>query len=113
MRAKEELHNPFRTASVGKSSQVLTFRKKPTQLFDFSALFYYRDCIARVVMERCRDPSPSVVEVLMGSRRRDLALNCRDFTREQCAGAHGLLSSQWMVLLTSVLSAGLLYLMSK
>ena len=56
-------------------------------MFYFSALFFYRDCISRVVLERCRDASPIVVDLLMGSRKRDLTINCRDYSRDQCNGS--------------------------
>lgn len=51
------------------------------------ALFQYRDCISRVVLDRCADSSPTAVEVLMGQRRREMTVTCRGFNRDVCSGA--------------------------
>ncbi|CAG2121879.1 unnamed protein product, partial [Medioppia subpectinata] len=49
------------------------------------ALYYYRDCVSRLVQDRCRDPTPYAVDILMGSRKRDLTFTCRDYSRDTCS----------------------------
>lgn len=51
------------------------------------SLFQYRDCISRVVLDRCADSSPTAVEILMGVRRREMTLTCRAFNRDICSGS--------------------------
>lgn len=52
-----------------------------------SSLFQYRDCVSRVVLDRCADSSPTAVEILMGVRRREMTLTCRGFNRDVCSGS--------------------------
>lgn len=65
--------------------------------FENSSLFQYRDCISRVVLDRCADSTQAAVETLMGVRRREMTLTCRGFNRDICSG------SQPMVLLNRAL----------
>lgn len=51
------------------------------------ALFYHKDCISRIVVERCPDSSPAAVDILMGSRNLDLTFSCQRFNRDGCNGA--------------------------
>lgn len=60
------------------------------------SLFYYRDCLSRTVVQYCRDASPTTVDILMGQRRREMSVSCRDFSREQCNGSIKLMSTLWM-----------------
>ncbi|CAG2163215.1 unnamed protein product, partial [Oppiella nova] len=68
------------------------------------ALFFYRDCISRVVVDRCRDPSPTAVDILMGSRKRDLTTTCREYSRDQCSHSYTTKSSLITVLLSIVIA---------
>ncbi|CAG2116285.1 unnamed protein product, partial [Medioppia subpectinata] len=49
------------------------------------ALYFYRDCIGRVVSERCRESSSTIVDTMMGPRKWDITLMCRDYFRDQCS----------------------------
>ena len=51
------------------------------------ALFWHKDCIRGVVVERCPDSSPPAADILLGSRNLDLTLSCQRFNREGCNGA--------------------------
>lgn len=53
------------------------------------ALFHHKDCISRIVVERCPDSSPAAVDILMGSRNLDLTFSCQRFNRDGCNGATG------------------------
>ncbi|CAG2167394.1 unnamed protein product, partial [Oppiella nova] len=44
------------------------------------ALYTYYDCLGRVAMEKCTDHSSITVDILMGSRKRDINQACRDYT---------------------------------
>ncbi|XP_046910758.2 uncharacterized protein LOC124492038 [Dermatophagoides farinae] len=57
------------------------------------ALFRYRDCLSRVVLERCFDNSRVTVDILMGDRNREITQSCRDVTRDQCNTAKQLFVS--------------------
>lgn len=71
-----------------------------------SSLFQYRDCISRVVLDRCADSSPAAVEILMGIRRREMTITCRGFNRDLCSGAlAAALANPILVLATSFLAA--------
>lgn len=48
------------------------------------ALFWHKDCISRVVSERCPDSSPAATDFLMGSRNLDLGRSCLKFNRDGC-----------------------------
>ncbi|XP_074597302.1 uncharacterized protein LOC141852261 [Brevipalpus obovatus] len=49
------------------------------------SLYYYYDCMSKLVIQYCRDASPMVVNLVMPeNRRRELAINCRTHTRDQC-----------------------------
>ena len=50
----------------------------------FSSLYFYHDCLSKTVIQYCRDASPTTVEIMMGQRKREMAITCRDFSREQC-----------------------------
>ncbi|XP_054167153.1 uncharacterized protein LOC128964552 [Oppia nitens] len=69
------------------------------------ALFFYRDCISRVVVDRCRDPSPTVVDVLMGSRKSDLTVRCREYSRDQCSHSQTIKSSFIAIIITTIFIA--------
>jgi hypothetical protein len=60
------------------------------------SLFFYRDCLSKTVIQYCRDGSPTTVDILMGQRRRELTVTCRDFSREQC-NSSSVLSISWML----------------
>lgn len=51
------------------------------------AFHQYRDCLSRVVLDRCVDSSPAIVEALMGIKRREYTYTCRGFSRDICSGA--------------------------
>lgn len=68
------------------------------------ALFQFRDCISRVVLDRCADSSPTAVEILMGVRRREMTLTCRGFNRDVCSGAIKMLSSPIAILIALMTS---------
>lgn len=67
------------------------------------AIFYYRDCLSRVVLEHCRESTRTVVDLIMGDRNRELTTNCRDYTREQCSGVTSLQASLLTVALATLL----------
>ncbi|UXI20279.1 membrane magnesium transporter 1 [Sarcoptes scabiei] len=67
------------------------------------ALFRYRDCLSRVVLERCFDSSRTTIDVLMGDRNRELTQNCRDITRDQCNKAVSLSISIQLIAFSIVL----------
>ena len=52
-----------------------------------SSLIQYRDCVSRIVLDRCTDSSPTAVDILLGVRRRELVVTCRSFNRDVCSGA--------------------------
>jgi hypothetical protein len=52
-----------------------------------SSLYQFRDCISRVVLDRCADSTPAAVEILMGARRREMVITCRNYNRDLCSGA--------------------------
>lgn len=71
-----------------------------------SALYHYRDCLARVVLDRCADSTTLAVDLLMGVRRRELNLSCRAPSRDICNGSLGqaILSLPTILLATIVSS---------
>jgi len=76
-----------------------------------SSLLQHRDCISRVVLDRCSDSSPAAVDILMGARRRELFITCRNFNRDLCSGAlSSLLGSSPLLVWAASLLAGLLTL---
>lgn len=70
-----------------------------------SAIFYYRDCLSRIVLERCPESSRTVVDLMMGDRNRELSTNCRDYNRDQCSGVPSLQSSLFIVVVSTLLVA--------
>ncbi|CAG2172978.1 unnamed protein product [Oppiella nova] len=58
-----------------------TFTERQRDARNSSALHYYRDCLRRVVEDRCRDTNPLIIDTLMGSRKRDLDY-CPAYTRD-------------------------------
>ena len=73
-----------------------------------SSLYFYHDCLSKTVIQYCRDASPTTVEIMMGQRKREMAITCRDFSREQCNSAFDLAPSAAGYLLTTLLSLALL-----
>lgn len=57
------------------------------------SLFFYHDCLSKTVIQYCRDASPTTVDIMMGQRKRELAITCRDHSREHCNSAQNLSSS--------------------
>lgn len=68
------------------------------------SLFFYRDCLSRTVVQYCRDASPTTVDILMGQRRREMTISCRDFSREQCNGSSTITTSLWITFAVMILS---------
>lgn len=56
------------------------------------ALFWHKDCIDGIVLQRCPDSSTAAANYLIGSRKLDLTLSCQRFTRDGCNGAPSKLS---------------------
>lgn len=52
------------------------------------ALFFHKDCISRIVVEHMPKPSypllVNYVDLLMGSRKMDISLTCKEFNRDGC-----------------------------
>lgn len=68
------------------------------------SLFFYRDCLSRTVVQYCRDASPTTVDILMGQRRREMTISCRDFSREQCNGSSKVSATLWLPVAILILS---------
>ncbi|KAG9510293.1 hypothetical protein GZH46_01169 [Fragariocoptes setiger] len=69
------------------------------------ALYQYRDCISRVVLDRCSDSSPTAVDILMQPKNREFVFTCRDFSRDICSGSQPTMLVSFAVLVSSLLSA--------
>jgi len=72
------------------------------KLLPLSALFWYRDCVSRTVLDHCVDGSRTVVDLLMQDHQRSLA-TCRDYNREQCSGVSAFKGSMVVVLMVALL----------
>lgn len=69
-----------------------------------SSLYFYYDCLSKLVIQYCRDASPMVVNLVMPeNRRREMAINCRSQTRDQCNKAANLSISAISFLILPVL----------
>lgn len=68
------------------------------------ALFWHKDCINRVVVERCPDSSPTAAETLLGSRKLDLVISCQHFNRDGCNGTLRLRSNALIASISILLS---------
>lgn len=62
------------------------------------ALFWHKDCIDGIVLQRCPDSSTSAANFLIGSRKLDLTLSCQRFTRDGCNSAPSKLSVSNLVI---------------
>uniref|UniRef100_A0A6G1S7A5 Uncharacterized protein n=1 Tax=Aceria tosichella TaxID=561515 RepID=A0A6G1S7A5_9ACAR len=70
------------------------------------SLHQYRDCISRVVLDRCADSSPAAVEILMGARRREMIITCRNYNRDLCSGAiSSVLLNPMLLVLASLIAS--------
>ncbi|CAG2173298.1 unnamed protein product [Oppiella nova] len=51
-------------------------------------LVQYRECLGRVVEDICRMPSTTAVDILMGPRKWDASVTCREYTTRQCSHSY-------------------------
>lgn len=85
-----EQHRISRDVCVGEwpsrtRNPSLVSPNLPSSLPSFSSLYFYYDCLSKLVIQYCRDASPMVVNLVMPeNRRREMAINCRTYTRDQC-----------------------------
>lgn len=61
------------------------------------ALFWHKDCVARMMLETCPDSSPAAADELMGPRKLDLTLSCQKFNRDGCNAANQLLRPNFII----------------
>lgn len=73
------------------------------------SLFFYHDCLSKTVIQYCRDASPTTVDIMMGQRKREIAITCRDHSREHCNSSNKISTYSIATILMTLVSFYLFY----